>query len=137
MRLEVSRRADLAVHGLAVLAAAGRRVKATELAGMLGATPGFVPQVLAPLVERRWVRSNPGPTGGYTCLVALEDLSVLEVIEAIEGPTDTGRCVLDDRPCGLDRECALHAAWQLARAQLIQRLAGVTVADVRAGEPSR
>lgn len=94
MRLEISRRADLAIRALVALADAGRRLKATALAEAVGATPGSVPQVLAPLVDRRWVRSDPGPTGGYTCLIPLEDLNILEVIEAIEGVTDTGRCVL-------------------------------------------
>ena len=137
MRLEISRRTDLAIRALVALADAGRRLKATALAEAVGATPGFVPQVLAPLVDRRWVRSDPGPTGGYTCLISLEDLNVLEVIEAIEGPTDTGRCVLEDRPCGHEEECALHVAWQRARTQLVHTLGAVTCADVAAARSPR
>lgn len=129
MRLEVSRRADLAVRALAVLGSADRRMKATELAELLGATAGFIPQVVSPLVERGWVRSEPGPTGGYACQISLADISVLEVIEAVEGPTETGRCVLADRPCSGDGHCALHVPWRAARSELLDILAG-TALDV-------
>ena len=124
MRLEVSRRADLAIRALATLGAADGRVKAGELAARLGTTVGFVPKVVAPLVERGWVGSDPGPAGGYHCTAALERISVLAVIEAVEGPTDTGRCVVADRPCDTTAPCSLHAAWQHARDGLLERLAG-------------
>ena len=123
MRLEITRRADLAVRALAVLGADGRQMKAAELAERLGSTPGFVPQVLGPLVERGWVRSEPGPTGGYSSAVSLDDVHLLDVIEAVEGPTDTGRCVVADRPCGTATPCALHIPWQQARSQLLTALA--------------
>jgi Rrf2 family protein len=99
-----------------------RRVKAAELAERLGTTPGFLSQVLSPLVARGWVRSEPGPAGGYRLVVAAEEVSVLDVIEAVEGPTDTGRCVLADRPCGSTGPCALHVPWSEARARLLDQL---------------
>ena len=79
------------------LLAVGDRVKAGALAEALATTPGFVPQVMGPLVKRGWVRSDPGPLGGYALVSSLEALSVLDVVEAIDGPTDEGRCVVADR----------------------------------------
>lgn len=99
------------------------------LAEAVGSTSGFVPQVLNPLVRQGWVRSDPGPTGGYSLAVELETVSVLEVIEAIEGPTDTGRCVLADRPCNESGVCALHASWTRLRDQLLAELAAMSVAE--------
>jgi Rrf2 family protein len=130
MRLEVSRRADLATQALTALAGAGRRVKAKELAEQLQTTTGFVPQVLNPLVDRGWVRSDPGPTGGYSSLVPVAELTVLDVIEAVEGPTDTGRCVVANRPCRSDEACVLHGAWEIARARLLEALAQTSVAEL-------
>ena len=72
----------------------------------MGSTPGFVAQVVTPLIRQGWVRSDPGPSGGYSLAVALDAVSVLAVIEAIEGPTATGRCVLTDRPCNEIGTCA-------------------------------
>jgi Rrf2 family protein len=104
-------------------------MKAPELASAVGSTPGFVAQVLNPLVRARWVRSDPGRAGGYSLAVPLADVSVLAVIEAVEGPTDTGRCVLADRPCNEAGRCALHVPWQRARAQLLRELADTSVAE--------
>lgn len=132
MRLEITRRADLAVRAMTVLGAADGRVKAGDLAAQLHTTAGFVPQVLGPLVRAGWVRSEPGPAGGYRSMVPLDALSVLEVIEAVDGPTDSGRCVVSDRPCDDDHPCALHAAWTRARTELIRTLAGTSVAALTA-----
>jgi Rrf2 family protein len=130
MRLEVTRRSDLATKTLIALAAAGRRVKAAELAELLGTTAGFVPQVAAPLVAKGWIRSDPGPTGGYVSVAPLADVSVLDVIEAVEGPSDTGRCVLEDRPCSGGGQCALHVPWTRARGHLLAELSDTSIAQV-------
>lgn len=97
MRLEITRKADLATRALLALAATGERTKAAALAGRVGTTPGFLSQAMTPAVARGWVRSEPGPAGGYTAVVDPSTVSVLDVIEAVEGPTDTERCVLEDR----------------------------------------
>ncbi len=130
MRLEITRRSDLASRSVVVLARSGGRMKSAELAEALGTTAGFVPQILGPLVERGWVTSVPGPTGGYEAAAAPERLSVLDVIEAVEGPTVTGRCVLVDRPCADAGHCALHQPWGRARAGLLDELARTTLADL-------
>jgi Rrf2 family protein len=130
MRLEITRRSDLATRALIELARQGRRVKSAELAGAIGTTPGFLSQAMTPLAARGWVRSDPGPTGGYLLSVDLAEVSVLEVIEAIEGPSDVGRCVLEDRPCGTAGPCALHQPWQRARTQLLDELSSASLASL-------
>lgn len=129
MRLELTLKSDLAARTMAVLAGAGR-LKAGELAERLGTTTGFVPQVVGPLVRNGWVVSVPGPTGGYELAVDLVDVSVLEVIEAAEGPTHSGRCVVIDRPCDSKESCVVHDAWAEARSKLVGRLAGTTLHDL-------
>jgi Rrf2 family protein len=102
------------------------------LAHELATTPAFVAQVVGPLVRSGWVRSDPGPTGGYLSCVALDEVSVLEVIEAVDGPTDVGRCVVADRPCDPGLPCVLHAAWTGARRELMDVLRATPLADVAA-----
>jgi len=109
------------------------RLKSADLADELGTTPGFIPQVMGPLVRAGWIRSTPGPTGGYEALVALGALTVLEVIEAVDGPTDNGRCVVAERPCDADEPCALHVAWARARGELRASLAALTLDDLADG----
>ncbi len=136
MRLEITRRSDLATRALLALAAAGERTKASVLAEAVGTTPGFLSQAMTPLVARGWVRSEPGPTGGYTVLVDPATVSVLEVIEAVEGATDTGRCVLEDRPCAGGGTCALHRPWTSAREHLLDELAATPLASLTLRPPS-
>ena len=127
MRLEITRRAELAIRALALLGESSERVKASVLADRLGATLKFVPQVLGPLVRAGWVRSDPGPTGGYSSLVDVGEVSVLQVIEAVDGATDVGRCVVADRPCQSATPCVLHAAWTQARTELVRVLQSTPV----------
>ena len=137
MRLEVTRRTDLATRALLALAASGERRKAAELAKTLDASPGFLSQAMTPLVDRGWVRSEPGRTGGYTAIVALDDLSVLDVVEAVEGPTDVSRCVLEDRSCAGGGQCALHNAWAKARSDLLRDLAETPLQAIASPRRSR
>ena len=69
-------------------------------------------------------------TGGYTAVASLDDLSVLDVVEAVEGPTDVTRCVLEDRPCAGGQRCALHDAWAQARSHLLRDLAATPLSAV-------
>ncbi len=122
VRLEITRRAELAVRALALVAGSGARWKGSAIAAELGTTDRFVPQVLAPLVRAGWLHSEPGPNGGYVAQVALGEISVLEVIEAVDGMTDTGRCVVADGPCSTTEPCILHVAWADARGELLGSL---------------
>jgi Rrf2 family protein len=133
MRLEITRRSDLALAALlALVAAGGERRKAAALAEEVGTSQGFLTQAVTPLVAKGWVRSDPGPRGGYVLDADPADISVLSVIETIEGPTETGRCVLEDRICESPGPCALHRPWASARRRLLDDLAVASVASLAA-----
>lgn len=136
MRLEITRKTDLATRALLHLAGQSGRIKSPALAEAVGTTPGFLSQVMTPIVAAGWARSDPGPTGGYSLTVDLANVSVLEVIEAIEGTTDTERCVLQDRPCASQGHCALHRPWAVARTNLLNELRATSIDSLRA-RPTR
>jgi DNA-binding IscR family transcriptional regulator len=52
------------------------------------------------------------------------------VIEAVDGVTDDGRCVVADRVCDGAAPCSLHGAWTKARSELVGVLGGTTLSDV-------
>jgi len=130
MRLEITQRADLAVRALIELNGTAERLKSADLAEILGTTAGFVPQVMGPLVRAGWVRSVPGPTGGYEPVGDIGELSVLAVVEAVDGPTDTGRCVVAERACDAGEPCALHIAWGKARRELRSSLGAMPLSGL-------
>lgn len=111
-------------------------MKSSELAERVGATPGFLSHAMLALVQRGWVRSEPGPRGGYLATFRPNDVSVLDVIEAVEGPTDTGYCVLENRPCGEAGLCALHLPWLSARAELLAKLNATPIANLMSQQVS-
>lgn len=137
MRLEITRRADLAVRSMTALAEVGGPLKGSQLAEVLDATPGYMSQVLNPLVKVGWVASEPGPSGGYHLVADISRVSVLDVVEVIDGPTDDGRCVVADRPCSETAPCALHHAWARARHVLTSTLADLSLADISSGVAAR
>ena len=133
MRLEITRRSDLATRSLIALGSTefeGRRTKAADLAARVGTSPGFLSQAMTPLVDRGWVRSEPGPTGGYAVAVDLAGISVLQVIEAVEGSTDVTHCVLQNRPCLAAEPCALHEPWTVARRHLLSSLSATSLSEL-------
>ena len=128
MRLELNKRTDLALRAMQELSLQDTRVPGPELAELLDTTRQYLPQIMNPLVKAKWIRSTPGPHGGYQLLVRLEDISVIVLIEAMEGPTDNDTCVLSGDRCPRENLCALHGAWQHARGALIRELGEMSLA---------
>lgn len=122
------------MRALGVLSSSTERIKAPALAQALGATVAFVPQVMGPLVKAGWVRSDPGPAGGYALLSDLGSISVLQVVEAIDGVVDDGRCVVETRACNAAAPCVMHVAWSTARSELVRVLGEMSV-SVLASSP--
>jgi Rrf2 family iron-sulfur cluster assembly transcriptional regulator len=126
MNFRFSRRTYLAMRALRELLHEQGQLAGGVLADRIGTTSPFLPQVLGPLVKAGWVESQPGPGGGYRLAVSLADVSLLEVVETVEGPTETGECVLRDGPCPGTESCAVHEAWLSARTELKERLQAVS-----------
>ena len=129
MRLELNKRTDLALRAMQTLCSYGDRLPGTALAETLATTHQYLPQVMSPLVRRRWVLSTPGPRGGYELVAQLDSISVLDLIEAMEGQTDTDTCVLSGETCDASAPCALHGAWSQARDALLRELSSMSLAD--------
>lgn len=123
MRLEVTRKSELALRALKELADRGETTKGEVLAHRVGTSPAFLAQALAPLVRARLLRSDPGPSGGYALASGVAP-SVLDVVEAVEGVT-SDRCVVKDVECAdqlRGEPCSFHHAWSAARTSLLREL---------------
>lgn len=131
MRLELSKRTDLAIRAVAVLCnGQGDLIAGSIIAGEIGTTTNFLPQVMTPLVREGWVDSTRGPSGGYRLVVPHSEIALLDLIEAVEGPTANGRCVLRGSECSVADECALHEPWMRAREAMLGELARTRVLEV-------
>lgn len=124
MRLELSSRSELALLALRALSA-DERLPRTVVAERISTTPDFLARVMAPLIQRGWVESRPGVAGGYLLGAPLSSITLRDLIEAVEGPIDSGRCVLRGGPCATADRCALHEPWTRAREALVEELAAI------------
>ena len=127
MHLTVSKRSDLAIRAMRYLDGHEGRVSGSDIAESIGTSVPFLSQVLTPIVAKQWIDSRTGPTGGYLLMDAGREISLLELVEAVEGPVVDGRCVLEDSPCDGTEPCALHTMWSGARKALMDSLAQTPV----------
>ena len=93
MKLELRPRTDLTLRTIAALTD-GQRWQAARLAEQVGTSATYLAHIVGPLTKAGWVHSAPGPTGGHQLVADLDRVSLLDLIEAVEGPTDDGRCVM-------------------------------------------
>lgn len=129
MRLEILPRTELTLRVVQTLAD-GKRWRAADIAEQIGSSPDYVAQLVAPLTRSGWVRSVPGPSGGHELIADLADISVLDLIDVVEGVPESGRCVMADRPCPAPDPCAIHDAWVAARHDLTERLASTPLSSL-------
>ena len=131
MKLVPTRRTDYAIRALLHLAQhTGERVKANEIAEAMAIPQGFLHQVLQELQRARMVTSAPSRKGGYALARPAEEISILEIVESLEGPFANDECVLRGGPCHWDEACALHEVWASARQALSAELGSATLAAV-------
>jgi Rrf2 family protein len=131
MRLELTKKTDLAFQALEFIAASGnRRITGTALAAELEITTQYLPHVMAPLTRAGWIASSSGPKGGYKINTDLMDVSLLDLVEAVEGAFDDTRCLHLGPMHDANHYCALHEPWMRARAALLDELGESKLADM-------
>jgi Rrf2 family protein len=135
--MRISAKADYAVRAAAELAAAqpqGRPVKGEQLAAAQGIPQKFLENILADLRHAGLVQTRRGADGGYALTRPASEISVADVLRAVEGPL---AAVQGTRPEALRYDGAaarLPEVWVALRANLRAVLERVTLADLAAGE---
>jgi Rrf2 family protein len=136
MRLELTKRGDYAVRAMLALARSSRDepdgtlISARRISEAMGIPVRFLPQVLADLQRGGLVEALPGRAGGYRLSRSAESVSLLEVIEAVEGDTRRRTCVLRGGPCGLDGTCDVHDVFFAGQEALRSTFAHATLSDL-------
>lgn len=98
--LKISEAASLALHTMGLLASRpGEQVSTRELAARLKVSEAHLAKVMQRLGRAGLVRSQRGPKGGFALQRNPEDITLLEVYEATEGPLQERRCLLGNPMC--------------------------------------
>ena len=131
MNLALSKRGDYVVRSALALAKAypeSRKVR--EVVRDMAVPKTFASQILADLGRAGLASSKAGRDGGYWLTRPPEQVTMLEVVEAGEGPLYSQRCALGEGPCRWQTVCPLHETWVAATAALRSTLAATSLAEV-------
>ena len=130
MRLELTRGSEYAIRACMRLAGSDRLLSSREIAASTDVPERFLARVLVELVKAGLIEAHLGRTGGYRLRRPPRAVTLLELVEAIEGPSRSGRCVLRQRACDPRHACAIHPVWASAQSGLIGVLETTTLADL-------
>ncbi|HUG47435.1 MAG TPA: Rrf2 family transcriptional regulator [Candidatus Limnocylindria bacterium] len=128
MRLELTRRADYAVRAMLALARHGDGlISGSRLAAEVAIPPRFAAQVMGDLVAAGLVEPRTGRNGGYRLARPAGTISMLAIVEAVEGDARRRTCVLRGGPCSRDGVCDVHEIFSAAQDALLERLAAASL----------
>jgi len=129
--LRVTRLTDYATVVLTVLAShPGEVLSASELADLAGLEPPTVSKLLKLLAQAELVAGFRGTHGGYRLARAAEDITLIEIVEAMEGPLAITECSLDHSQCGIVHRCGIRAGWRRINDVIGDALRAVSLADM-------
>lgn len=128
--MQITRATDYAVRVLIYLTTLpeGARIAAAELARGIEAPESFVSKILQQLEQRGMVSSHRGAGGGFQLAVQPEKVSLLDVVEMVEGPLQINLCLPGEATCDRKSWCGAHPIWTEAQAALKQVLASASIA---------
>lgn len=130
--MQITRATDYAVRITIHLAGStpSGRVQGRALARAIGAPESFVSKVLQQLVQAGLVISQRGTRGGFQLARQAADISLLDVVEAIEGPMQVNVCIPAGSNCSRKDSCGAHPVWLEAQQALVKVLSIASVAQL-------
>ena len=127
----VTREADYAVRCILFLSTETNRVvSVSEIAESMSIPRSFLSKILQRLSAKDIVRSTKGIAGGFQLTRAPREINLLEVIEAIQGPSAANVCAIDARSCNRSSTCAIHPVWVRLRRDIEDKLRAETFAEL-------
>ena len=108
-----------------------------EIAASQGISEKYISRLMNPLNKAGVVRSIRGVNGGFVLAKNPADITLLAVVEAMEGRVAVVECVTDKAFCAKSNDCSACEMWTGLSAEIRQAMAKVTLADLTAAERFR
>src|SRR5579863_535882 len=127
-----SRSAEYALRALIQLAALqpDEYAMAKNIAAETNIPAHFLAKILQDLARDGFLKSNKGPHGGFRLSNPAESISMLRVVEAVDGAGRYDRCIGGSPECNDRAACGMHDSWKALRSRIIDYLGGTSVADL-------
>jgi Rrf2 family protein len=122
--MQITRQADYAIRAVLHLSrlGSGQRASTSQIAQEQSIPPSFLAKIVSQLSVSGLLQTSRGARGGVSLAKNPKDITLLEVIEAIDGPILLNECVADEANCAFSEDCPLRPVWCDAQAELITRL---------------
>jgi Rrf2 family protein len=131
--VRMSEATAIGLHAMIVLARAGQPLSAAAAAKNLEASIAHLSKVLQTLVRSGLLEARRGPNGGYALAKRRDEIRLLDIYEALEGPMRHDGCLFA-KPVCRRTTCALGEVVVGVRNQVFEHLRSTTLEDVIAGE---
>jgi len=127
-----SKGCEYALRALMCFAPSGgeHRFQAKDLCQQADIPEPFTRKVFQALVQGGFLRAVRGPGGGYELVRPATEVSLLEVIKAVDGEETFEHCILGLPECGSGCPCPLHSVWAEAKERLLAQLEGQKLQDL-------
>jgi Rrf2 family protein len=122
--MQITRQADYAVRAVLYLAQLGqdRRASTSQIAQEQQIPPSFLAKIVSQLSVAGLLQTSRGARGGVSLARTPDQISLLEVVEAIDGPILLNECVGENGACTFGDDCPMKPIWCDAQAELVERL---------------
>jgi Rrf2 family protein len=123
---------EYAIRGLSEMAIRenGNRVMLDELVAGTNLPRDFMAKVFQRLVHAGLLRSSKGRGGGFSLSRPAHEITMMQIVEAIEGPQMMDRCVVGLEKCHDSMPCPQHDLYKPIRQRLKDYMNTTTLADL-------
>ncbi len=90
----------------------------------------FLAKILQDLARDGFLKSSKGPRGGFRLQFPADEISMLRIVEAVDGAGRYDRCIGGNAECSDRVACGMHDSWMQLRTQIMDYLGGTSIADL-------
>lgn len=130
--MELTRKGEYAIRGIVYLAGKplDKVCLLSDIAAAVDVPPTFLAKIFQQFSKIGLVKSFRGTGGGFMLGRPPEKITLLEVVEAVEGPIIPNRCVAGSSDCERSSFCNVHPVWKRVQDEVCSALAGVTLKEL-------
>ncbi len=130
--MQITRQADYALRAMLYLARMepNKRASTSEIADFQRIPASFLAKIISQLSIAGLIHTSRGARGGVSLAKAPEDVTILEVVESIDGPIALNECTYDPSVCPFGKNCPIHDVWCQAQIELVDKLRNTTFRDL-------
>ena len=132
--MQITRQADYAIRAVLYISklADNQRAATSQIAKEQRIPPSFLAKIISQLSIAGLLQTSRGARGGVTLAKSAHEITLLDVVEAIDGPIALNECVHDENACSFGEDCPLRPIWCEAQEDLVNRLKGTNFAQFAA-----